>query len=211
MLPLPGKPFEACVQVISHVNKERMVAFDGNVYSVPLNPVHPRLNVVVKAFVQRVVISYQGKDVAEHPALLRQGPGGPGPAALPGLARTTGRAPSSTPSRSANGATVASRSTSGTWRKLRQRFDEAQAVRRFVQVLQLHREFPAADIERAVRRALDAECFSVDGVRHLLLVQDDPPPHAGNRWIWPSRPELHQMPVQAPDLARYNQLMAQAA
>ena len=44
------------------------------------------------------------------------------------------------------------------------------------QVLRLHGEFPAADIERAVGRALDAECFSADGVRHLLLVQDDPSP-----------------------------------
>ena len=83
-------------------------------------------------------------------------------------------------------------------------------MRRFVQVLRLHGEFPAADIERAVGRALDAECFSADGVRHLLLVRDDPPPTPVTLDL-AERPELYQLPVLAPDLARYNQLMAQEA
>ncbi|MGE5603143.1 MAG: IS21 family transposase [Nitrososphaerales archaeon] len=209
LLPLPGTPFESCVAVVGHVNKERLVAFDGNFYSVPLNPVHPRLNVVVKAFVQRVVISCQGQDVAEHPRCYDKGQEVLDPLHYLDLLEQRPRAfEHAKPIRQ--------------WRdrwpatyerylaQLRQRFDEAQAVRRFVQVLQLHREFPAADVERAVQRALEAECFHVDGVRHLLLAPTEPlrPPEplelAG-------RPELHQVPVQAPDLARYNRLVAQAA
>jgi transposase len=209
LLPLPGKPFEACVQVINHVNKERMVSFDGNAYSVPLNPGNPRISVVVKAFVHRVVISYQDKDVAEHARCYGKGQEILDPLHYLDLLENRPRAfEHAKPIRH--------------WReqwppvyerylaKLRQRLEENQAVRRFVQVLRLHDEFPAADIERAVGRALDAECFSADGVRHLLLVQDDPSPTPVMLDL-AERPELYQMPVLAPDLARYNQLMAQEA
>jgi transposase len=209
LLPLPGKLFEACVQVISHVNKERMVPFDGNAYSVPLNPGNPRINVVVKAFVHRVVISYQGQDVAAHARCYGKGQEILDPLHYLDLLEDRPRAfEYAKPIRR--------------WRdqwppvyerylaKLRQRLDDAQAVRRFVQVLRLHAEFPAADLERAVQRALDAECFNADGVRHLLLVQDDPPP-VPIMLDHTERPELYQMPVLAPDLARYNQLMAQGA
>jgi transposase len=209
LLPLPGQPFEACVQVINHVNKERMVSFDGNAYSVPLNPGNPRINVVVKAFVHRIVISYQDKDVAEHARCYGKGQEILDPLHYLDLLENRPRAfEHAKPIRH--------------WReqwppvyesylaKLRQRLEENQAVRRFVQVLRLHGEFPAADIERAVGRALDAECFSADGVRHLLLVQDDPPPAAVTLDL-AERPELYQLPVLAPDLARYNQLMAQEA
>ena len=209
LLPLPGKPFEACVQVISHVNKERMVSFDGNAYSVPLNPGDPRITVVVKAFVHRVVISHQGQDVAEHLRCYGKGQEILDPLHYLDLLEDRPRAfEHAKPIRH--------------WREqwppvyerylaqLRQRLEEAQAVRRFVQVLRLHGEFPATDIERAVQRALDAECFSADSVHHLLLVQDDPPPATVTLDL-AERPELYQMPVAAPDLARYNKLMAQEA
>jgi transposase len=209
LLPLPGQPFEACVQVINHVNKERMVSFDGNAYSVPLNPGNPRISVVVKAFVHRVVISYQDKDVAEHARCYGKGQELLDPLHYLDLLENRPRAfEHAKPIRH--------------WReqwppvyelylaKLRQRLEENQAVRRFVQVLRLHGELPAADIERAVGRALDAECFGPDGVRHLLLVQDDPPPTPVTLDL-AEQPELYQLPVLAPDLARYNQLMAQEA
>jgi hypothetical protein len=174
---------------------------------VPLNPGHPRINVVVKAFVQRVVISYQGKDVAEHPRCYAKGQEILDPLHYLDLLADRPRAfEHAKPIRH--------------WRDqwppvyerylaaLRQRFDEAQAVRRFVQVLRLHGEFPAADVEQAVQQALDVECFNADGVRHLLLVQDDPVPIPVLLDL-AAQPELYQMPVMAPNLARYNQLMGQ--
>jgi len=197
------------VQVISHVNTERMVSCEGNAYSVPLNPGQPRINVVVKAFVHRLVISYQGQDVAEHARCYGKGQEILNPLHYLDLLEDRTRAfEHAKPIRR--------------WRdqwppvyesylaKLRQRLGEAEAVRRFVQVLRLHGAFPAVDIERAVQRALDAECFNADGVRHLLLVQDDPPSVPVTLGL-AERPELYQMPVLAPDLARYNQLMAQEA
>jgi transposase len=209
LLPLPCKPFEACVQAIGFVNKERMVSFEGNAYSVPLNPGNPRITVVVKAFVHCIVINYQGKDVAEHPRCYGKGQEILDPLHYLDLLADRPRAfEHAKPIRH--------------WRdqwppvyerylaQLRQRLDEAQAVRRFVQVLRLHGEFPATDIEQAVQRALDAECFSADGVHHLLLVQDDPTP-VPVKLDLSERPQLYQMPVVAPDLARYNQLMAQEA
>ena len=200
LLPLPGRPFEACVQVISHVNKERMVSFEGNAYSVPLNPGNPRISVVVKAFVHRVVISYQGQDVAEHPRCYGKDQELLDPLHYLDLLEERPRAfEHAKPLRR--------------WRdqwppvyerylaQLRQRLEEAQAVRRFVQVLRLHGEFPAAKIEWAVQQALDAECFSADSVRYLLRVQDDLP-HTLVTLDLAERSELDQMPVLAPDLAR---------
>jgi transposase len=209
LLPLPVKPFEACVQVISHINKERLVPFDGNAYSVPLDPGHPRRTVVVKAFVHRVVICDQERAVAEHPRCYGKGQEIFNPLHYLDLLEERTRAfEYAKPLRQ--------------WREhwppvyerylmqLRQRFDEAGAVRRFIQVLRLHGEFPAAAIERALQRALDLACFSVDGVRHLLLVPDAPAPEPIRLDLAP-RPELAQLPVLAPDLARYNQLLAQEA
>jgi hypothetical protein len=209
LLPLPARRFEACVQTVSHVNKERMVAFDGNVYSIPLNPGNPRRNVVVKAFVHRVVISYQDQEVAEHPRCYGKGQQILNPLHYLDLLEQRPRAfEHAKPVRR--------------WRdqwppvyerylaKLRERLDETAAVRRFVQVLRLHDEFAAAAIECAVQQALDIECFSADGVRHLLLVQIDPIPEPVTLDL-SQRPELQQTPVLAPNLARYNQLLVQEA
>jgi transposase len=209
LLPLPGRPFEACVQTVSHVNKERLVFYDGNAYSAPLNPGNPRINVVVKAFVHRIVISYQGQDVAEHPRCYGKGQEILDPLHYLDLIEARPRAfEHAKPIRHWRGGwpAVYERYLA----KLRQRFTESEAVRRFVQVLGLHREFPTADVELAVQRALDAECFNADGVRHLLLVQDDAPPVPVSLDL-AERPALYQLPVMAPDLARYNQLMAQEA
>jgi hypothetical protein len=209
LLPLPATPFEPCVQVISHVNKERLVAFDGNAYSVPLNPGHPRLTVVVKAFVHRLVISYQGQDVAEHPRCYAKGQEILEPLHYLDLLEDRPRAfEHAKPIRR--------------WRQqwppsyerylaaLRQRCEAAQAVRRFVQVLRLHGEFPARAVEQAVQQALEVECFHADGVRQLLLTQNDPPPARIllDLSAWPA---LAQLPVLAPDLTHYNQLLAQEA
>jgi len=80
-----------------------------------------------------------------------------------------------------------------------------------VQVLQLHGEFPAEAIAQAVPQALAVACFHPDGVRHLLLAQTEPVAVPVAPLDLSQRPALTQRPVVAPDLARYNQLLAQEA
>ncbi len=209
LLPLPATPFETCVQTVAKINSERLVAFDGNAYSVPLNPSQAQAGVLVKGFVHRVVITRQGQVLAEHVRcygkgqqildplhyldLLEQRPG-----AFEHAKPLCQWRPAWPP--------VYERYL----RELRLRLDEGEAVRRFVQVLRLHADFAAEDVAQALAQALDAQCFHPDGVRYLLLVQHDPPPSA-MRLDLSAAPALCQAPIQAPDLGRYNQLMAQEA
>jgi len=209
LLPLPTTPFEACVHTPAHVNSQRLVPFDGNAYSVPINPTHERGGVLVKGFVHRVVICCQGRPVAEHPRCYAKGQEISDPLHyLDLLEQRPGAFEHAQPIRRWRGA----------WppgyeqylAALRGRLDEATAVRRFVQVLRLHGEFPADRVAQAVQQALTLECFHPDGVRHLLLAQAEPV-------VMPApldlsqRPELAQRPVGAPDLARYNQLLTPEA
>jgi hypothetical protein len=94
---------------------------------------------------------------------------------------------------------------------LRFRLDEAEAVRRFVQVLRLHGEFPAEAVAQAVTQALAVACFHPDGVRHLLLAQAEPVAAPVAPLDLSQHPELTQLPIVAPDLACYNRLLAPEA
>jgi transposase len=209
LLSLPATPFEACVHATGHVNSQRLVSFDGNAYSVPLNPSHERGGVLIKGFVHRVVIIRQGQPVAEHPRCYGKGQEILDPLHyLDLLAQRPGAFEHAKPIRRwrENWPPVYERYLAA----LRQRLDEPEAVRRFVQVLRLHSEFPAPAVEAAVQRAVAADCLHPDGVRQLVLVRTDSPPVALPLDLG-HRPELAQTPVRAPDLARYNQLVVQEA
>ena len=51
---------------------------------------------------------------------------------------------------------------------LRRRQGEGTGTREFVQVLQLHREYQASEVEVAVRAALEKGCPSYESIRQLL-------------------------------------------
>lgn len=206
LLPLPASPFEACVPVSAQVNNQRLVSFDGNRYSVPLNPSHPAKRVVVKGFVHRVVICDQGQVLAEHRRCYDKGQEILDPLHyLDLLEQRPGAFEHARPIRQ--------------WRShwpavyedylahLRRQWDEPQAVRRFVAVLRLHAEFPPGEVARAVQQALECGCWQPEGVRHLLLTGDDRPPAVPPLDLR-ARPDLQQQPVVAPDLTCYNRLLA---
>jgi len=80
-------------------------------------------------------------------------------------------------------------------------------VREFIQVLKLHREYPAQQIQRAVTQALDYGCPHIDGVR-LCLQQLRHPEVPLNPVDLTQRPELAVVAQQPPDLQCYDQLLA---
>ena len=86
--------------------------------------------------------------------------------------------------------------------------EKREAARRFVQVLQLHVDFPAEEIAAALKRALEVECFHPDGIRNLLLVQHDLPT-VPVRLDLSTRADLPQPQVTPPELGQYNQLLGQ--
>jgi transposase len=205
LLPLPATPFECCIYAPAQANQESLVPFDGNAYSVPT--IYGHRKVMVKGFVHRVVISFQNNTIAEHPRCYGKGQEILDPLHYLDLLQQRPYAFEHA---------KALRRWRPTWppvyehylAQLRLRLEESEAVRRFVQVLKLHEDFPAEEIALAVRQALEVSCFHAEGVRTLLLVQHDPPPVSVqlDLGIWPSLPKFQ---VILPDLQQYNQLLVQ--
>jgi hypothetical protein len=78
--------------------------------------------------------------------------------------------------------------------------------REFVRVLQLHREHPAGDVEKAVARALECGTCRAAAVKHLLLAAATPPA------IWvplPAEriPGVTDRVLAPPDMACYGALL----
>jgi hypothetical protein len=63
-LPLPVTAFDACRKTSTDANSLSLVRFDDNDYSVPVRFAHHHL--LIKGYVNRVVIFHQGYQVAEH-------------------------------------------------------------------------------------------------------------------------------------------------
>jgi len=63
-LPLPAAAFDACRKMPTRVNSLSLVRFDTNDYSVPT--CHAHHEVVVKGYVDRVVVCRQGEVIAHH-------------------------------------------------------------------------------------------------------------------------------------------------
>jgi hypothetical protein len=64
MLALPAGDFEACKTLTGRSNSLSLVRFDRNDYSVPVDQAHRE--VVIKGFAERVVIYYDGRELAAH-------------------------------------------------------------------------------------------------------------------------------------------------
>ena len=68
-VPLPERPFDACLATAAKVDKYQAVRFDNVSYSVPR--AHAFQAVTVKAYVDRIAVVAAGQVVARHAALVR--------------------------------------------------------------------------------------------------------------------------------------------
>ncbi len=90
--------------------------------------------------------------------------------------------------------------------ELRERWPEGRGVREFVEILALHRDYPARKVEQAVQEALALGAAHLDGVRLCLLQQAElhtPPPALDLS----AHPHLQGIGEQAVDLAQYDRLL----
>ena len=163
LLPLPAAPYEACDKRSTRVTSMSLVRYRTNDYSVPVEWGHRE--VLVKGFVDEVVICAASEVIARHPrsyeredmifnplhylALLEQKTN-----ALDQAAPLVG------------------------W-KMPEGFDELRRLmearlgkkgkRECVQVLRLLETFALAEVEQAIDDALRMRTISFDAVKHLLL------------------------------------------
>lgn len=163
LLPLPAVPYEACEKRATRVTSLSLVRYRTNDYSVPVAYGHRE--VLVKGFVQEVVICAASEVIARHPrsyeredmifdplhylALLEQKTN-----ALDQAAPLEGW---QLPERFAQ------------LRRLMEARLGKKGKREYVQVLRLLETFPLAEVSVAIDDALRLGAISFDAVKHLLL------------------------------------------
>ena len=203
-LPMPKELFPACVSYLLKPNGYSQAALDTNRYSVPVE--HGNDQLVLRAYPFRVEILLGDQVIARHPRCFGQGQDVLDPLHyLPLLAQRPGAFEHAKPLRS--------------WRKhwpkeydllldaLRTRLPEGQGVKEFIEILKLHRQNPADQVEQAVQSALGFGAASLHGVllclRQLQHAQTPlPTPEAG---LSANLATFGNQPV---NLNQYNQLMA---
>jgi transposase len=203
LLLLQDYDLPCCVTKPVKVNGFSQVIFETNHYSVPTDQTFA--NLVLRAFPFHVEIIHLDKVIAEHARCYERERDICDPLHyLPLLEQRPRAFEHAKPIRQ--------------WRKewppayeellARLQMDDAEerGVKTFIQVLQLHRDYPAAQIEQAVVVALEHGCLSLDGIKHCLhqiCNPDAPVP----RLDLAEHPRLVGVGEQPVNLNRYDQLL----
>lgn len=171
LLPIPAKPFENMKPVKVRISRYQTARVDRNRYSVP------------SAYVGRWVWAHIGSDtvriyadqgkIADHARVFSNSKWQIDPQHyLDLLAERVGAFESARPIRQ--------------WRCywpeeyermlsiLRRRLGDNKGTRDFVRILQLHRDYAATEVEKAVASALQCSSYGYESVKHLLLSQHNP-------------------------------------
>jgi transposase len=201
--PLPAYAFDGAVSREVTLNGYSQVTFESNRYSVPTD--HAYRQLVLRATPFEVRILHQDQVLATHPRCYDHAQDIVDPLHyLPLLAQRPGAFDHAQPLRQ--------------WReqwppeyeqllaRLRQQWPDGRGLREFVQILQLHADYPADQITQAVQQALDYGAAHLAGVRlclHTLQHPDTPVPPVDLT----AHPELAAVGEPPPDLRQYEQLL----
>lgn len=202
-LPLSGELFRACVSSPVKPNGYSQVELDTNRYSIPVE--HANDQLVMRAYPFQVEILSDEKVIANHPRcfgreqdvidplhylnLLEQRPGA-FEHAKP-IRRWRNHWPKEYDQLLAD---------------LRNRLPDNRGVKEFIQILKLHKEYPAEQVEKAIHSALELGAASLDGVLLCLRQLQNPQPQ------FPELPDeristLTGFGNQPVNLQQYNQLL----
>jgi hypothetical protein len=167
-LPLPPVAFEACRVEHRRVTSLSLVRFQGNSYSVPVE--YAYRDVTVKASVSHVTISHRETVIAGHERGYRRDGFILNPVHyLPLLERKPGALDGALP--------FTAWALPGCFETLR-RYLEARngtaGTREYVLILQLLRDFPVADVRRAMEKALQFGAVTFEAIKMLVLSGREP-------------------------------------
>ena len=163
LLPLPVAPYDACEKRAGGVSSLSLVRYRTNDYSVPVAYGHR--DVLVRGYVDRVVISCGSEVIAQHPCSYDRDDFVYDPIHyLPLLEEKTGALDQAAPLKGWD-----LPGEFATLRRLQEAHMGRRGKREFVQVLRLLESFKLEEVHAAVRNALRLGALSFDAVEHLVL------------------------------------------
>ena len=193
LLPSPATAYDACDKQASRVSSLSLVRYRTNDYSVPVAYGHR--DVLVKGYVNEVVISCGAEIIARHPRSCEKDDFVLDPIHyLPLLERKTAALDQAAP--------LQGWDLPDEYRTLR-RLLEARMGRRgkreFVQVLRLLENFSHQEVHWAVQDALRLGAISFDAVKHLLLCRIEGRPPRLDLDLYPYLPHVTVKTTSATD------------
>ena len=167
-LPLPAKPFDACRIELRKVTSLSLVRFKTNSYSVPVE--YAYRDVTVKAYVLHVEICHKDAIIACHERCYEKHEFVFDPVHyLPLLQRKPGGLDGAMP--------FTSWELPNCFQTLRRYLevrDDNRGKREYIMILQLLRDFQVSEVKRAIEKALDYNCVSIESINMLLLSSREP-------------------------------------
>ena len=193
LLPLPPVSYDACDQPASRVSSLSLVRYRTNDYSAPVAYGHR--DVLIKGYVDRVVISCGTEVIAKHPRSYVQDDFVFDPIHyLPLLERKTGALDQAAP--------LAGWDLPEEYRTLRRLLEDRmgqRGKREFVRVLRLMEHFSHQEVHHAVRDALRLGAVGFDAVKHLLLCRLEGKPPRLDLELYPHLPRVSVQTTRATD------------
>jgi hypothetical protein len=182
LLPLPAARFEACAKATVRVNSISLVRYKTNDYSVPTQYGHRQ--VLVKAYVHRIVIVAGSEVIAEHPRSYDREITIYEPLHYLALLEHKSRALD-------QAAPLANWQLPECFAQLRRLLEarlKKNAAREYIQVLRLLETFALEEVTHAIGDALRLNTISFDAVRHLVLCRIERRPPRLDMANWPHLP-----------------------
>ena len=193
LLPLPAVPYDACDQQASRVSSLSLVRYRTNDYSAPVAYGHR--DVLVRGYVDEVVISCGAEIIARHPRSYEQEDFIFDPIHyLPLLERKTGALDQSAP--------LAGWALPEDYATLRRQLEARmgqRGKREFVRILRLMEDFSRQEVHHAVQDALRLGAISFDAVKHLLLCRIEGKPPRLHLDLYPYLPGVSVKTTRATD------------
>ena len=193
LLPLPDAPYEACDKQAGRVSSLSLVRYRTNDYSVPVTYGHRE--VIVRGYVDRVVISCGSEVIARHPRSYERDDFVYDPIHyLPLLERKTGALEQAAP---LQGWELPEEFS--TLQRLLESRMRRRGKREYVQVLRLLETFSQQEVAAAVKDAIRLGALSFDAVKHLLLCRLEGRPPRLDLELYPYLPRVRVSTTSARD------------
>jgi transposase len=197
-VPLPAAPFDACVKRSTTADSLSLVRFDDNDYSVPVRYAHHP--VVVRAYVDRIVLAHKGEVIAEHRRRWgREGVSFDPVHYLALLERKPGALDHARP--------LDGWELPESFAALRRRLEaerDGEGTREYIRVLRLLEKHPLSRLTAAVEQGLRVRAHGRDAIAQFLLPRED---WRATTFSLDGREHLRRVVVRATEVSAYRALL----